>query len=163
VTPAKRFSVRVAGDDSARIATVVGDTVQVEGSDAAFTVVRSADGCYLVSDGARTWTVFVAGPADARQVFVDGVTAELEVSSDRTPRKRPRASHGDVTAAPMPATVLQILVDVGQVVSQGDVVLKLEAMKMEMPIRAPRSGTVAAIHCRAGELVQPGISLVDIA
>jgi len=38
----------------------------------------------------------------------------------------------------------------------------LEAMKMELPIRAPREGRVKALHCRPGELVQPGTALVDL-
>jgi len=37
----------------------------------------------------------------------------------------------------------------------------LEAMKMELPIRAPHDGTIAAVHCREGELVQPGTVLVE--
>jgi biotin carboxyl carrier protein len=36
-------------------------------------------------------------------------------------------------------------------------------MKMELPVRAPRDGIVSAIHCREGELVQPGVTLVEIA
>ena len=62
----------------------------------------------------------------------------------------------------MPATVIDILVAPGQAVEAGDVLLKLEAMKMELPIRSPRAGTVRAIHCLVGELVQPGLPLVDI-
>ena len=38
----------------------------------------------------------------------------------------------------------------------------LEAMKMELAVRAPRDGVVTAVHCRAGELVQPGVTLVEI-
>jgi biotin carboxyl carrier protein len=36
-------------------------------------------------------------------------------------------------------------------------------MKMELPIRAPRDGVIAAVHCKRGELVQPGVALVDFA
>jgi len=38
----------------------------------------------------------------------------------------------------------------------------LEAMKMELPIKAPRDGRVTAIHCRVGEIVQPGVPLLEI-
>jgi biotin carboxyl carrier protein len=62
----------------------------------------------------------------------------------------------------MPATVLSILAPVGQTVRSGDVVLMLEAMKMELAVRAPRGGVVTAVHCRTGELVQPGVTLVEI-
>jgi 3-methylcrotonyl-CoA carboxylase alpha subunit len=58
--------------------------------------------------------------------------------------------------------VLSVVAQVGQAVRAGDTVLMLEAMKMELPVRAPRDGVVTAIHCRAGELVQPGAVLVDM-
>ena len=63
----------------------------------------------------------------------------------------------------MPAKVTAILVEAGQRVGKGDVLLKLEAMKMELPVRAPHDGTVTAVLCRAGELVQPGVALVELA
>jgi 3-methylcrotonyl-CoA carboxylase alpha subunit len=51
---------------------------------------------------------------------------------------------------------------VGDAVRQADVLVVLEAMKMELPIRATASGIVTAINCREGELVQPGQPLVEI-
>jgi biotin carboxyl carrier protein len=62
----------------------------------------------------------------------------------------------------MPATVRQIRVTPGDQVARGDTLIVLEAMKMELPVRANEHGTVAAVHCREGELVQPGRPLVDI-
>jgi 3-methylcrotonyl-CoA carboxylase alpha subunit len=61
----------------------------------------------------------------------------------------------------MSATVVRILVKPGDSVSNGDVLIALEAMKMELPIRAPRDGVVKAIHCQAGDLVQPGQQLIE--
>jgi len=78
--------------------------------------------------------------------------------------KRSRARHRDHSmSAPMPGIVLKILVSVGQTVTKGTPLLILEAMKMEHQIVAPRDGTVAAINCSEGELVQPGLDLVEIA
>jgi biotin carboxyl carrier protein len=59
--------------------------------------------------------------------------------------------------------VIAIEVAMGQPVRAGDVLLTLEAMKMELPIRSPRDGVVAAIRCAPGELVQPGLPLVELA
>jgi 3-methylcrotonyl-CoA carboxylase alpha subunit len=62
----------------------------------------------------------------------------------------------------MPATVRRLLVAPGDRVKAGDSLLILEAMKMELPVRAPAAGTVRAILCREGDLVQPGVALVTI-
>ena len=75
---------------------------------------------------------------------------------------RKKTAAGESMMAPMPATVVKVLVEAGQDVAEGAIVLVLEAMKMELPIRAPRDGVVRAVHCTQGELVQPGIALVEL-
>ena len=62
----------------------------------------------------------------------------------------------------MPATVVASRSAPGQTVAKDSLLVMLEAMKMELPIRAPRDGRVTAIHCRAGEIVQPGVPLLEI-
>jgi biotin carboxyl carrier protein len=62
----------------------------------------------------------------------------------------------------MPATVVRIEVSPEQTVTKDSLLVMLEAMKMELPIRAPRDGRVTAIHCRVGEIVQPGVPLLEI-
>jgi biotin carboxyl carrier protein len=58
--------------------------------------------------------------------------------------------------------VLQVLVASGGKVEKGQALVLLEAMKMELPVRAPRRGTVGAVRCRRGELVQPDQVLVEL-
>ena len=55
-----------------------------------------------------------------------------------------------------------MLVTVGDAVKRGDALVILEAMKMELPVRAGVAGSVRAVHCREGELVQPGLPLIEI-
>ena len=62
----------------------------------------------------------------------------------------------------MPATVLKVLVAPGATVSKGDTLLILEAMKMELPIRAAANAVVLEVRCREGELVQPDTVLVEL-
>lgn len=64
--------------------------------------------------------------------------------------------------APMPGTVLSFKVSAGQQVKRGDVLLLLEAMKMENEIVAPSDGTVAALRVGAGAAVNTGDALVDL-
>jgi 3-methylcrotonyl-CoA carboxylase alpha subunit len=127
-----------------------------------YTVVEVSTGeLILERDGKRT-RAFVAADGDDRWVFVDGRTWRLESGP---PAARPRSAahgHGGALAAPMPATVLRILAKPGAVVRKGDTLVVLEAMKMELPLRAPQDGTVGAVHCAEGQLVQPGVTLVEI-
>ncbi|HUF23183.1 MAG TPA: biotin/lipoyl-containing protein [Vicinamibacterales bacterium] len=77
-------------------------------------------------------------------------------------RRGSAAADHDALSSPMPATVVRVDVKPGDAVVNGDVIVLLEAMKMELPIRAPRDGIVARVNCRAGEMVQPGEPLVDL-
>ena len=70
---------------------------------------------------------------------------------------------GEVVKAPMPGNVLKINVAQGQTVKEGDVLLVLEAMKMENDITATKSGTVAQIVVAKGAVVETGSPLVVIA
>jgi len=82
------------------------------------------------------------------------------VSAAATARRHARDDSG--VMAPMPATVVSINTAIGRPVTEGETVIVLEAMKMELPIKAPRGGIVKAIHCAKGELVQPGVRLLEI-
>ena len=124
-------------------------------------VVTRSIGDGEVRVGADASTVaWVAASGDIRWVFVNGNVYELDV---RPPGGRRRATAGhSALAAPMPATVIRIEVSPGARVSRGDTLVILEAMKMELPIRADSDGTVTRVACKAGDLVQPGVALVEI-
>ena len=70
---------------------------------------------------------------------------------------------GEAVKSPMPGNILKINVTQGQKVSEGDVLLVLEAMKMENEIVATKSGTVAQIVTAKGAVVETGAPLVVIA
>jgi biotin carboxyl carrier protein len=93
-------------------------------------------------------------------VFLDGRAYTVSHSSGG-PARRSRIDDEALTA-PMPATVLAINVTEGQRVERNDVVMVLEAMKMELPVRSPRDGVIKAVACQVGELVQPGTVLLEL-
>jgi len=62
----------------------------------------------------------------------------------------------------MPARVVKVLVHPGDNVRRGDTLVLLEAMKMELPVRALDDARIVAVHCRDGELVQAEAPLVDL-
>lgn len=127
-------------------------------------VTKVGDGVYRVEHEGREETVYVAGPPDDRWVFWNGRVFHGDFrDADRSPRAaHVRAGSKHSLSAPMPATVLKVHVRAGDAVKKGDTVVLLEAMKMELPIRAPGDAVVAAVHCREGELVQADAALVDL-
>lgn len=83
-----------------------------------------------------------------------------------TPTAAPAAgalAAGEVITSPMPGNILKINVAQGQHVNEGDVLIVLEAMKMENEISAMKSGTVAQINVTKGAVVETGTPLVVIA
>jgi biotin carboxyl carrier protein len=91
-------------------------------------------------------------------VFLDGRVHVIgDTNAPAGPGRRDEAS----LAAPMPATVVAINVTPGQAVKAGDVLVVLEAMKMELAVTAPHDGRIRSIVCHVGELVQPGVPLVE--
>lgn len=133
-------------------------TVRVDNRDVAVRV--QADGSLRIgnSPGALAWSV---SAGDTRWVYFDGNLYEFTVVRAAGGRKR-AGGHHDALMAPMPATVRKINVKVGDRIARGDTLIVLEAMKMELPVKAAASGAVEAINCREGDLVQPGTPLIEI-
>jgi acetyl/propionyl-CoA carboxylase alpha subunit len=125
---------------------------------------RIGPGTYRVECEGRSEIVYVAGLPGDRWAFWNGRIFRSGSSQQLQPGAAPtRRAVALSLTAPMPATVLKVLVTPGLQVKKGDTVIVLEAMKMELPIRASREGIVTAVHCREGELVQPDTVLVEIA
>ena len=134
-----------------------GSRVVVNG--AAVRVEPARDGAVLVGAErvATAWTAAVGG---TRWVFLDGEVFTFTAAASSGARRR---QGGDASlAAPMPATVRQIAVQPGATVCRGDILVVLEAMKMELPVRSPADGTIAAIKCHVGEMVHAGQQLIEL-
>jgi len=111
----------------------------------------------LLIEGRTVIVPFIVNGSEVSFAY-DGETYTIETAG-----KKRRARHRDHSmSAPMPGVVTKILVKLNQEVTRGTQLLILEAMKMEHPIVASRDGTVSAIRCREGELVQPGNDLIEL-
>ena len=122
------------------------------------------------------------GPEDRQTVIVEIDGKRLEVTLPATlapgaatpparggqPRRQPRRAQpgsmpsGDALTAPMQGTVIKVAVAEGQQVSAGDLVLVLEAMKMEQPVNAHKSGTVTSLTVQGGATVTSGTAICEI-
>jgi biotin carboxyl carrier protein len=132
--------------------------------DPSITVTRIADRTYRVEHDGRNEIVYATGPATDRWIFWNGHVfhGDFRVEGPSRSGGTPRTASAQALSAPMPARVIRILATPGGVVKKGDTLVVLEAMKMELPIRALADATVAAVHCAEGELVQADQVLIDL-
>jgi len=119
---------------------------------------------YLNLNG-RAANVFVARTPEGTWVWSDGRARLVEDAnktvSRSTRRRGPGDTPGEVTP-PTPATVVRVLVEVGDEVDKGRPLIVVSAMKMETTLAAPYSGRVKSINAEVGAKVNPGDILVDI-
>ena len=126
-------------------------------------VLRLGDGAYRVAVNGRSETVYIAGPQNDRWIWWNGEVFRIKAEVSRSSGARSAAIEGHQSlSAPMPARVVRILVSPGTRVKRGETLLVLEAMKMELPLRALDDGIVSAVLCREGQLVQPEVTLVEL-
>ena len=100
------------------------------------------------------------------QVTVNGTTYDVmvdEVAAGAAPAPAPAPAAGATPInAPMPGNILDVRVSAGQAVKSGDVLVILEAMKMENEIMAPADGVVASVHVKKGDTVNSNDLLVTM-
>ncbi|MEV4743964.1 biotin/lipoyl-containing protein, partial [Streptomyces sp. NPDC049555] len=80
----------------------------------------------------------------------------------RAAKKSGSALTGDTLASPMQGTIVKVAVEEGQQVNEGDLIVVLEAMKMEQPINAHRTGTIKGITAEVGASVSSGAAICEI-
>lgn len=127
---------------------------------------------YKVTLNGRTYEVEVeAGKAqllaEYEAVTVAPAAAPADVAPVAAPAAAPAAAPvvtgaGEAVNAPMPGTILKVNVEKGQAVKAGQVLVVLEAMKMENEILAPKDGTVTQVVVSKGSTVDTGAALVVI-
>lgn len=152
--------IRISHEGASWSAHVEGSRVTLE--DGVSFLVREADAGKFLIEGPHGPVEAISAVAEA-SIWIGVGSHALEFIIER--RESGRGAAGgdhDALSAPMPATVVRIQVKAGDRVGAGDTLLVLEAMKMELPIRAPRAATVRAIRCDEGQLVQPDVLLVEL-
>jgi len=150
----------VAGDDTVTLRAGLGEVIRLDG--AAIEGVRwDGDAVTFTFEG-RAIRARVLRDGDALDVVLDGATHALRHHDPRAPADAAETGGGRVIA-PMPGRVLRILVAAGDRVTRGEVLVVIEAMKVQMRITAPADGIVAGLGCAEGELVEDGAELVTLA
>ena len=126
------------------------EPIPVERSDAA-----------VIAQGSETYTVEVDGQHFVVSVSAGGDVSSIQPLAQAAALSVPSGAETGITA-PLSGNVFKVLVGTGDAVSEGDVVIVLEAMKMETEIRATRGGKVTQVPVREGDAVKLGESLVMV-
>jgi oxaloacetate decarboxylase alpha subunit len=124
--------------------------------------LESARQATASTGGMETYTISVNGEAYVVQVNEGGDISQINTASPSS-SAAPVASHGEPVTAPLSGTVWKIEVSPGQDVAEGQVLVILEAMKMETQIVASHAGKVSSILVKQGDAVKVGDTLVTIA
>ena len=114
------------------------------------------------------YTVRVNGQSYVVEVSAGGEVDTVRESAAEAPAAKPAArpaAAADATAVPAPlaGNIFKVNVQVGDAVSAGQVIVLLEAMKMETEVRAPQDGKVASVEVKAGDVVAVGDTLITLA
>lgn len=120
----------------------------------------------VIVDGVE-FEVVVEGEGKIWSATVEGKTSQIEIPDAAPVAKKKRTSGGKkkksgTVSANIPGKVVTVEVNEGDQVTEGQVILILEAMKMQNEIQAPISGTVTIVHCEEGQAIEANIPLVVI-
>src|SRR5690242_7238829 len=121
----------------------------------------------LIVDG-RSHESYIYQDDDNWQVLLHGRLYPVTVEDEREKRLRAAAGGGVAETgefhlrAPMPGLVVAILVEEGQAIKKGQVLLILESMKMQNELKSPRDGTAGRIRVKAGETVEQKQTLLSV-
>lgn len=119
----------------------------------------------------KTYTITVNGTAYEVTVEEGAGSVVAPVVKSAAPVAAPKPAAAPVASgavgavkvnAPMPGKILAVKANAGQAVKKGDVIIVLEAMKMENDIVAPQDGTIASVSCAVGDSVEAGALLASL-
>jgi biotin carboxyl carrier protein len=134
--------------------------VVVDGVPLEVEALPMGDGSYRLSHSGGEVLVQITRAGSRRFVRVGHLDFVLERAAPGV-TSRARAGVSGGLESPMPGLVTRVHVKVGEAVRKGQPLLAIEAMKMEHMIRAPRDGHVLGVRAAVGEMVSPGVALVE--
>ncbi|MFC0445248.1 sodium-extruding oxaloacetate decarboxylase subunit alpha [Pseudidiomarina halophila] len=112
--------------------------------------------------GKATYKVKVDGKSFTVEVGPAGEVSSTETSDSEEASSGSSSGEGEPVTAPLAGNVFKVLVKPGQEVAEGEVLIIVEAMKMETDIKADRAGVVAQVHAREGDSVAVGDVLIEL-
>lgn len=123
--------------------------------------IQLKSGTWLIDHNGQRKTVQTVSDKEERYIQLDGVQYQLEKSSGRRRASSQAGTTGDLKSE-MPGQVIDVRVSEGDTVESGQVLLVLEAMKMEIRVSAPYDGTVAKLLVNQGDVIDRGQLLAEV-
>jgi biotin carboxyl carrier protein len=169
--PTRRFHVNLSGRDR-EVEIQSGDAeteIRIDGE--LFTAQlgpADASGIRRLRLGSRSYELMLSGGESRYVVALRGAQVEATVEDERAARLATfgsaavRPTGRQAIAAPMPGLVVRVTVEPGQLVAEGEVLVVLQAMKMENELGSPREGTIKSIAVEPGQPVELGQLLVEL-
>jgi oxaloacetate decarboxylase alpha subunit len=140
--------------------------VRVDGREYVLDVANPSPGLYAILVDGKIVNAYVALRRGKRDVHLGAWNTSVDVgpAQGRRPVTKAAGSLGgrQEISAPMSGRVVQVLVQSGQIVQQGETLVIVEAMKMETEIRSPIRGQVKDVHVQAGMAIEGGQRLLVV-
>ncbi|WP_286222466.1 sodium-extruding oxaloacetate decarboxylase subunit alpha [Marinobacter apostichopi] len=114
---------------------------------------------YTVDVNGKKYVVAVSEGGEITQIQGEGGAASAPAAASAAPA----AGEGEPVVAPLGGNIFKVQVSPGDVVEEGDVLIILEAMKMETEVRAPKAGTIGEVFIKVGDAVSPDDEMLTIA
>ena len=120
---------------------------------------------YTVEVNGKKFVVAVSEGGEITQIQGEGGAASAPAASApaASSAPAPAAGEGEPVVAPLGGNIFKVLVSPGDTVEEGDVMIILEAMKMETEVRAPKAGTIGEVFIKVGDAVSPDDEMLTIA
>lgn len=134
----------------------------IDGQACAFELLDTQPGQISLRFGDKSLTLYWAVDGGETWLALDGCTYRLEKPAARAARPGAETGGGETVRAPMPAQVRAVQAAEGDRVEKGQTLLLLEAMKMEIRIRAPSNGILKRLMVHAGDTVEKDQILAQI-
>ena len=149
------YEINLERQGNGYLATIDGQRYAVE-------VLETHPGELSLRFEGRPVRLYWAHQGDIRWVALDGCTYALRKPSSQGTRPASAAAASSVLRAPMPAQVRAVLVAEANLVENGQTLMLLEAMKMEIKVQAPRRGRVVRLPVQEGQSVDRDQVLVEL-